>query len=65
MNKNHYKNKPFELWNKKDRYEIINQYLQTFDDKTKKAYEIAKDHLGSSFDIERCVDFKNWFDKNK
>lgn len=55
------KEKPFELWNKKERDEIINKYIETFDEKTKKAYIIAKEHLGSSFDIERSVDFKKWF----
>jgi hypothetical protein len=39
------------------------QYLSELDDLNKKAYEIAADHLGSSFNIYRSNGFKEW--KNK
>jgi len=38
-------------------------YLSELDDLNKKAYEIAADHLGSSFNIFRSNGFKEW--KNK
>ena len=41
----------------------IFQYLSELDDLNKKAYEIAADHLGSSFNIFRSNGFKEW--KNK
>lgn len=41
----------------------IFQYLSELDDLNKKAYEIAADHLGSSFNIYRSNGFKEW--KNK
>ena len=41
----------------------IFQYLSELDDLNKKAYEIASDHLGSSFNIYRSNGFKEW--KNK
>jgi len=39
--------------------EIYN-YLQTMDEQDKKAYRIAFNHLGSSFDICRSVGFLKW-----
>jgi hypothetical protein len=39
--------------------EIFN-YLNELDDNNKKAYEIAYDHLGSSFNILRSNGFKEW-----
>ena len=41
----------------------IFQYLSELDELNKKAYEIAVDHLGSSFNIYRSNGFKEW--KNK
>jgi len=45
--------------------EIINNYLKSLNDFEKKAYEIAKDHLGSSFDITKSIGFLKWIKKNK
>lgn len=39
--------------------EIFN-YLSELDDHHKKAYEIAIDHLGSSFNIYRSTGFISW-----
>ena len=44
--------------------EIYN-YLQTMDEQDKKAYRIAFNHLGSSFDICRSVGFLKWKQINK
>ena len=38
----------------------IYQYLSTLDETQKKAYLIAKNHLGSSFSIYKSNGFKEW-----
>lgn len=43
--------------------EEIIQYLETMDNRQFKAYLIAKDHLGSSFNIFKSNGYKEW--KNK
>jgi len=42
----------------------IYEYLNQLDENNKKAYLIALDHLGSSFNIFRSNGFKNWKNKN-
>ena len=39
---------------------LIEQYLNSLSEKEKKAYEIAKDHLGTSFQIEKSNGFIKW-----
>jgi hypothetical protein len=39
---------------------VKEKYLQTLSDKEKKAYLIAKDHLGMSFQLEKSVGFIKW-----
>lgn len=43
-----------------DEQKIIFDYLQQLNDHDKKAYLIAKDHLGSSFNIMKSNGFKEW-----
>lgn len=38
----------------------VEQYLQTLTEKEKQAYQIAKDHLGSLFDITKSNGFLAW-----
>ena len=38
----------------------INAFLQSLNDKQRKAFDIAKIQLGSSFDIYRCNGFIDW-----
>jgi|TARA_B110000914_G_scaffold183879_1_gene166973 hypothetical protein len=45
--------------------ETIDKYLQTLNDIEKIAIKIAKEDLGSSFDIEKSIGFLNWIKKNK
>lgn len=40
--------------------ELIEKYIQTFNEKEKKAFEIAKDHLGMSFQIEKSNGYIQW-----
>jgi hypothetical protein len=42
----------------------IFDYLSSMDDHHKKAYEIALNHLGSSFNIYRSNGFKEWKQTN-
>lgn len=44
--------------------ELIEEYLRTLSEKEKKAYDIAKEHLGMSFQIEKSNGFIKW-KKNK
>jgi len=39
---------------------LIMQYLESLSEKEKKAYEIAKSHLGMSFQIEKANGFIKW-----
>ena len=44
----------------KERQKEIFEYLQNMNEIDKKAYIIALDHLGSSFNIYRSNGFKEW-----
>lgn len=44
--------------------ELQNEYIQRLSKKERRAYEIAKNHLQTSFDLEKSIGFKN-FIKNK
>ena len=46
-----------------DKQKEIFDYLKNLDEPNKKAYEIAVNHLGSSFNIYRSNGFKEWFKK--
>lgn len=50
-----------------DKKEIIEtrkkEYLSQLDEKERVALEIAKDHLKTSFDLEKSIDFINWNNK--
>jgi hypothetical protein len=43
--------------------ELIELYISSMDDKLKIAFEIAKNHLESSFDIEKSIGFKEFTKK--
>ena len=44
---------------------LTEQYLKTLSEKEFKAYEIAKDHLGSSFELEKSVGYLKWLSKQQ
>ena len=45
---------------------LIEEYIQTLNDFERKGLDIAKDHLGPSFDMKRSSGFLRWKDaKNK
>ena len=39
---------------------LIEQYIKSLSEKEYQAYMIAKSHLGSSFDLEKSVGFREW-----
>jgi hypothetical protein len=38
----------------------LKEYMKTFTEKEKKAYDIASSHLGSSFSLEKSLGFLQW-----
>jgi hypothetical protein len=45
--------------------EIITLYINSLNELQKLALKIAKEDLGSSFNIEKSIGFLNWIKKNK
>ena len=45
--------------------EIIDKYMNSLNELQKVALKIAKEDLGSSFNIEKSIGFLNWIKKNK
>jgi hypothetical protein len=45
--------------------ELQEEYLKTLTEKEKKGYEIAKSHLGMSFDLEKSIGYLEWKKKNQ
>lgn len=43
----------------------IDQYIKQLSDKEKQVLKIAKDHLGSSFNIQKSNGFNKWKKKKK
>lgn len=42
----------------------LEEYVQSLNEKEKKAYEIAKNHLGSSFSLYKSRGYLQWKKKN-
>ena len=38
----------------------INEYISQLGDKEKIAFEIAKNHLGTSFSLKKSIGYKEW-----
>jgi hypothetical protein len=54
----------FETFNAELKANLI-QYLTQLDPIDKKAYKIAKEHLGSSFNVVKSNGFCDWLKANK
>ena len=52
--------KPIEEYTQE---ELETEYVNSFTEKEKKAFEIAKDHLGMSFQIDKSIGFAEWKQK--
>jgi hypothetical protein len=46
-----------------EKEDIIEEYISQLTEVEKLAYDIAKEHLGSSFNIKRSNGFKEWLKK--
>jgi hypothetical protein len=46
-----------------EQQKLIFEYLSEMDEINKKAYDIAYNHLGSTFNIARSNGFKEWLSK--
>ena len=44
---------------------LVLQYLQQMNEKEKKAYTIAKEHLGTSFNIVKSIGYIDWNNRLK
>lgn len=44
---------------------LIDKYISQLNDIEKKVFTIAKDHLETSFSIEKSIGFKQWLKNNK
>ena len=45
--------------------ELMKKYIESMNDKERVAYEIAKDHLQSSFDLVKSIGYKKFAEKHK
>ncbi len=45
--------------------ELEKEYLETFNEKEKQAYLIAKTHLGMSFDLSKSIGYNDWKKKKE
>ena len=43
-----------------NQHELHEQYIQSFTKKEKRGYDIAKDLLGMSFDLEKSIGYQEW-----
>lgn len=43
---------------------LLQQYLNTLDEKELLAYNIAKEHLGMSFQLEKSIGYLDWKKQN-
>ena len=44
--------------------DLKKEYITSMDEKEQIAYKIAKEHLGSSFNLEKSIGFQKWLKKN-
>lgn len=66
MTDNHNSNNPEkEITQEQTIQEQVKEYISTLNDREKMVLEIAKEHLQSSFCIERSVGFVKWKNSKK
>lgn len=46
-------------------YELTLEYIKAMSEKELKAYRIAKEHLGHSFQLEKSIGFLEWLKNQK
>jgi hypothetical protein len=50
---------------KYDTEKLIEEYISEFTEQERIVFNIAKEHLGSSFDIEKSIGFLEWLEKKR
>ena len=50
----------YELYNMDNEEKLQQAYLDSLTEKERKGYEIAKSHLGMSFDLEKSIGYLEW-----
>ena len=45
---------------KKSAKSLLEQYIDSLSEKERKSYEIAREHLGMSFQLEKSVGYLKW-----
>lgn len=55
----------FKLIKTPKKADLLSNYINSLDERNKQAYEIAKDHLGTSFDLEKSIGFLNFKEKQE
>ena len=45
--------------------DLLSEYYKSLDERNRQAYEIAKDHLGMSFQLEKSLGFLDWLNKEE
>ena len=43
---------------------LLKIYIEQLSEKEQVAFKIAKEHLGSSFNLEKSIGFQKWLKKN-
>jgi hypothetical protein len=51
--------------NNSEEEDILKSYISQLSEKEKIAYEIAKNHLGTSFSLKKSIGYKEWLKKQK
>ena len=55
----------FKLIKAPKKADLLSSYINSLDERNKQAYEIAKNHLGTSFDLEKSIGFLNFKERQE
>jgi hypothetical protein len=62
--KRKYENRRKDIENISVPKKILDEYIENLTEKEMITYNIAKEHLESSFDLVKCIGFQKWLKKN-
>ena len=65
MNKGYYKISFIEMNTTMEPTITVEKYIESMTEKEKQAYQIAKEHLGSLFTIEKTNGYLQWIEKQR
>ena len=55
----------FKVKKAPERANLLSDYINSLDERNKQAYDIAKNHLGTSFDLEKSIGFLKFKEKRE